>query len=79
MEHVSGIEALRSVVAELFDTQTDFARAIDKPQSSVNEVLTGKRKRVPADWCRPIEEATRGRVTRSQLRPDLWPAEEGLQ
>lgn len=79
MEQASGIETLRAVVREMFENQTDFARAIEKPQSSVNEVLTGKRKKVPADWCRPIEEATRGRVTRSQLRPDLWPDAERPQ
>lgn len=80
MEQVSGIEVLRAVVDELFENKTDFARAIDKPQSSVHEVLTGVRKKVPADWCPLIERATNGRVTRQLLRPDVWPAEEaGLQ
>lgn len=79
MQSVSGIEVLCSVVREMFDNQTDFARAIGKPQSSVNEVLKGRRKKVPADWCRPIEKVTNGKVTRHQLRPDLWPEEEVMQ
>lgn len=30
-------------------------------------------KRVPAERVIPIEEATEGKVTRHQLRPDLYP------
>lgn len=28
---------------------------------------------VPAEWCLAIEQATEGRVSRHQLRPDLYP------
>lgn len=31
---------------------------------------------IPAEWCLPIEEVTKGKVTRHQLRPDLYPADE---
>lgn len=79
MEQVSPIEVLRAVVGEMFENQTHFARAINKPQSSVNEVLTGVRKKVPADWCPLIEKATDGRVTRQLLRPDVWQPEEVRQ
>ena len=30
---------------------------------------------IPAEWCVAIERATAGRVTRHQLRPDLYPGE----
>ena len=32
--------------------------------------------RVPAEMCLPIERATRRRVTRYDLRPDLYPPVE---
>lgn len=74
MEQTSGIAALRKAVAH-FKTQTGLARAISKPQSSINEVLKSHRKKIPAEWCIEIERATNGKVTRSQLRPDLYPEE----
>lgn len=30
------------------------------------------RGRVPAEWCRSIEDATKGFVTRYDLRPDVF-------
>ncbi len=30
---------------------------------------------IPPEWCMGIERATAGRVTRHQLRPDLYPME----
>lgn len=79
MEQVSGIEVLRSFVKENYESDSDFARAIDKPQSSVSEVLNGVRKKIPAEWCRPIEAATNGQITRHQLRPDLFDDPEATQ
>lgn len=32
---------------------------------------------VPAERAIQIEAALKGRVTRSELRPDLWPSNEG--
>lgn len=54
---------------------TAAAKAIEKPQSSVSEALS-QRKKVPAEWCIPIERATGGKVKRHQLRPDLYPADD---
>ena len=51
-EQTSGIDILRAVVTTDFESQTDFARAIGKPQSSVYELLSGERKKVPAE-CFP--------------------------
>jgi DNA-binding transcriptional regulator YdaS (Cro superfamily) len=75
MEQSSGIEALGRAV-EIFKTQVAFARAIGVPQSRVSEVLKGEGRGIPAEWCPKIEEATQGRVVRSELRPDLWPDRE---
>lgn len=75
MEQSPGIEALGRAV-EIFKTQLEFARAIGVPQSRVSEVLKGQGRGIPAEWCPKIEEATGGRVARSDLRPDLWPQSE---
>lgn len=64
------------VAVDLLETQTAFAKAIGKPQSSVSEILKDGKK-VPAEWCLPVEKATHGQITRHQLRPDLYPPEEG--
>lgn len=71
MEQPPGIEALRRAV-EIFETQVALAKAIGVQQSRISEVLNGESKGIPAEWCPKIEAATEGRVTRSELRPDLW-------
>lgn len=40
-----------------------------------------ERKRVPAERCVAIEQATKGQVSRSELRPDIFgsPAAHGEQ
>jgi DNA-binding transcriptional regulator YdaS (Cro superfamily) len=43
--------------------------------SSLNMILSGKR-RCPAETAIQIETATNGAITRSMLRPDLWPPGE---
>jgi len=32
-------------------------------------------KEVPAEWCLPIDNITDGKITRHDLRPDLYPRE----
>lgn len=75
MEQPPGIEALRRAV-EIFKTQLAFAKEIGVPQSRVSEVLNGEGRGIPAEWCPVIERVTGGQVTRSELRPDLWPQNE---
>jgi len=75
MEQPPTLEALRRAVA-IFETQQAFAKAIGVPQSRVSEVLNGEGRGIPAEWCPKIEAATEGRVTRSELRPDLWSQSE---
>ena len=75
----TGMEAL-ALAVEILGSQSAVARAIGKTQQTVNDVVrTGKR--VPAEWCLPLERATAEKgpdkmVSRHQLRPDLYPTED---
>lgn len=51
--------------------QGDLARAIGVTQSAISQFSTGRRP-VPAALCSAIEVATKGEVTREQLRPDIF-------
>jgi DNA-binding transcriptional regulator YdaS (Cro superfamily) len=42
---------------------------VNSPQVVSNWVA---RKRVPPKYCAAVERATEGRVTRQELRPELW-------
>lgn len=57
---------------ELLGSQAELARKIGKKQAHVWNWLHRDR-RVPADMAMKIETATDGRVTRHDLRPDLYP------
>ena len=64
------------VAADLFGTQRALADLLDIHPSMISQISTGRRK-VPAYICRKIEEATKGAVTRYELRPDIFgPAPE---
>jgi DNA-binding transcriptional regulator YdaS (Cro superfamily) len=67
-----GMEALQKAVEEI-GSQALVGEACGVRQSAISECLRNG-KRVPAEWCLPIEEASKGKVTRHDLRPDLWPA-----
>lgn len=60
---------------EIVGSQAELARRIDKKQAHVWNWLN-RDKEVPAEAVIPIERATEGKVTRHELRPDLYPAEE---
>jgi DNA-binding transcriptional regulator YdaS (Cro superfamily) len=66
------------VAADLFGTQRALADLLDIHPSMISQISAGRRK-VPASICRKIEEATNGKVTRYDLRPDIFgpaPSEE---
>lgn len=74
-----GLEALARAKAVL-GSQQALADAVGVKQPSVHHILTDGKK-VPAEWCIPIERATAAKdpnkiVTRHDLRPDLYPREE---
>lgn len=68
-----GIEALREA-KDLIGSESAMADVVGVKQPSVNYILNSGKK-VPAEWCISIEEATGGKITRHQLRPDLYPVE----
>lgn len=70
-------EALKLAVT-ILGSQQATAEAIGIKQQSVSDVIRGGR-RAPAEWVLPIERATRGKVTRHELRPDLYPLDEDDQ
>lgn len=53
-------------------TQSEFARSIGVTQGMVWQWLNGRR-RVSAEQVLTIEKATDGKVSRHDLRPDLYP------
>jgi len=58
-------------------SQAALAKAIGvKPQHIWNWL--NRDRRVPAEQVLPIERATSGSVTRSDLRPDLYPPQEQM-
>ncbi len=48
---------------------TALAQKLGVDQSNVSQ---WKRRGVPAVWARPIEKATKGKVKRHELRPDVF-------
>lgn len=65
-------EALRRA-CDAAGGQSKLARRIGTTQSQVWYWLTQSKKGVPAEFVLPIERETG--VTRSELRPDLYPLE----
>jgi DNA-binding transcriptional regulator YdaS (Cro superfamily) len=58
---------------ELCGGQTALAKKIGVPQSTLWHWIERARKGVPAEYVIPIETATGGKITRNDLRPDLYP------
>lgn len=66
----TGLAALRRA-KELLGTQSALAEVVGATQPYVSFMLKGRGK-IPDDWLIPIERATQGKVTRYELRPDLY-------
>jgi DNA-binding transcriptional regulator YdaS (Cro superfamily) len=57
------------------NSQVALAKAISAAPSFVNQWVSGKRP-IPAAYCVAIEHATKGQVTRQEMRSDwqaIWP------
>jgi DNA-binding transcriptional regulator YdaS (Cro superfamily) len=67
-------EALQRAIAACDHSQSELARRIGKKQGNIWDWLQAGK--VPAEACIPIEKATGGLVTRYELRPDIYPAED---
>lgn len=57
--------------ADILGGNVGLAEVIDVHPSFISQMVTGRRK-VPCGYCLAIENATRGAVTRYQLRPDVF-------
>ena len=64
---------LTSYLAENSVSQADFGRKLGVSQAAVSQWL----RKVPAERVLAIERATDGKVTRHELRPDLYPIDSG--
>jgi DNA-binding transcriptional regulator YdaS (Cro superfamily) len=69
-----GMAALARAV-RLLGSQVKTGRAIGVSPQAVSEVMR-RGRRVPAEWCLKLENATGGAVTAHALRPDLYPKEQ---
>jgi DNA-binding transcriptional regulator YdaS (Cro superfamily) len=56
---------------EILGRQSDLALAIECAQQTVSKLLNNE-IRVSAEQAVAIHRATNGRVSKRQLRPDLW-------
>jgi DNA-binding transcriptional regulator YdaS (Cro superfamily) len=57
---------------DLFPSQNRFAAAIGVGKTTIPFWRYRSRKGVPGEYCERIEAATGGRITKDQLRPDLF-------
>jgi DNA-binding transcriptional regulator YdaS (Cro superfamily) len=72
----TGIEALKRAINEHFDgNMSATARAIGVTPQAVSDKLRNETTIAP-EWALKIEAATEGKISRSDLRPDLWPTKE---
>lgn len=58
---------------EIVGSQGKLARAVGVSQPAINNRLQGKTDVMSGEMAIAIERATDGQVSRSDLRPDLWP------
>ena len=56
----------------LFGSQQALADDLGVSQSHISFWLTRAKKGVPPEYCGAIERLTQGKVTRKQLRPDIF-------
>lgn len=59
------------IAVDVLGSQAELARQLGIKPPTVSQWFTEKRP-VPPRFCLPIEEATKGAVTRYDLRPDIF-------
>jgi DNA-binding transcriptional regulator YdaS (Cro superfamily) len=70
----NGIGALKAAIKQI-GSQVAVARLVGVSPQAVSEIVR-RGRRVPAEWCLPIQAATGGAVSAHALRPDLYPEQE---
>ena len=70
----NGIGALKTAIAQL-GSQVAVARITGVTPQAVSEIVR-RGRRVPAEWCLAIAQATGGAVSAHDLRPDLYSPKE---
>jgi DNA-binding transcriptional regulator YdaS (Cro superfamily) len=68
------INPLVKKAVDIAGSQAELARRCGVKQAHVWKWL--RMKEIPAERAIEIETATNGAITRSELRPDLWPSNE---
>ena len=74
MEPTKDTNPLIEKALEGFGSQAALAEAAGFSQTAINFILNGKMG-ISAEMAVGIDRATGGRVSKSDLRPDLWPRE----
>jgi DNA-binding transcriptional regulator YdaS (Cro superfamily) len=74
----NGIGALKQAIRDHFGSQVAVARVLGLTPQAVSDVLR-RGKRVPAEWCLKLEQASGGQLTAHALRPDLYPEQKEKQ
>jgi DNA-binding transcriptional regulator YdaS (Cro superfamily) len=69
--NVTGSTRALSKAIELVGGQVALSKKLGVTQQTISYWLTTSKK-VPAEFAKPIEEATGGTVTRKQLRPEIY-------
>lgn len=57
---------------DILGSQQKLADSVGVSQPTVWHWINAGNKRVPAEYCLGIEEATGGKVTKEMLRPDIF-------
>lgn len=63
---------LKAIAAVPGGRQSDLAAKLDKPQQYISKLLNHEVP-ISAEIAIAIDRATAGEVSKSALRPDLWP------
>ncbi|WP_448953046.1 Cro/CI family transcriptional regulator [Labrys neptuniae] len=66
----SHVEPLKAAIQQ-FGSEAKLAAAVGVSQTAINKAK--RAYRVSAELAVAIETATKGKIKRQQLRPDLWP------
>ena len=64
-----------SYATQLMGTQEALGKLISVSQPTIHSWIAGEYT-ISGEYVIPVEKATNGKVTRHQLRPDLYPEEK---